>query len=415
MYVNMSYPLFVTNCVFEGNDNTIESESYGNSGALHMGGSVTNATVVDSVFRGNMACSSGGAVYVGVGTNIYAVPTPVVLRNCLFEGNAAKSGGAVTLVGKGAYLLEDCAFRGNYVVAPDSQGGALRLVGSSTTAVARCSFEGNVAKYGGAASLCQGGGAFSFTNCVFASNLATNYGGAVSCDSSNFTDGGADGKDGVYGLYGEFFGCVFTNNVAWNYGGAFFLRDSQKNRNSTTPLTLRNSLFAGNRVTTDGSYHGGGAIYLVSQDNPVVDACTVVGNNIDGQTSTQAGAGIYHRWTGTIVNTIIAYNTLNGELETGKDWIRTRASHTCAYPASSNASSYLRDAEGCVRADPCFLDVSAGNYGLAGNSPCKHAGLLEDWMSDACDLAGNVRVFGSAPDMGCYERVYPIGTMMIMR
>ena len=108
--------------------------------------------------------------------------------------------------------------------------------------------------HGGALSLRQDSGSFAFTNCVFVANTATNFGGAVACDADNFPNG----NDGLspYGIYGEFFGCTFTNNVAWGYGGALFLR-GQTSRNSANPLVLRNSLFAGNRVTTGGRYHCG--------------------------------------------------------------------------------------------------------------------------------------------------------------
>lgn len=49
-----------------------------------------------------------------------------------------------------------------------------------------------------------------------------------------------------------------------------------------------------------------------------------------------------------------------------------------------------------------FVDATIGNYLLGTNSPAVDAGQL--LPSVATDLDGAPRVFGSAPDMGCYER-----------
>ena len=54
--------------------------------------------------------------------------------------------------------------------------------------------------------------------------------------------------------------------------------------------------------------------------------------------------------------------------------------------------------------DPKFTDAANGDYTLQKESPCRDAGALLAWMTDgSLDLAGKSRVFGDAPDMGCYE------------
>ena len=72
-------------------------------------------------------------------------------------------------------------------------------------------------------------------------------------------------------------------------------------------------------------------------------------------------------------------------------------------------------ANGCVNAAPLFADAANGDFTLRPNSPCRNAGVLEDWMTDATDLAGSKRVSGRGVDMGCYELFVPSGLNIIVR
>ena len=72
-------------------------------------------------------------------------------------------------------------------------------------------------------------------------------------------------------------------------------------------------------------------------------------------------------------------------------------------------------ANGCVNADPLFADAANGDFTLQPNSPCRNEGRLEDWMTDATDLAGSKRVSGRGVDMGCYERFVPAGLYISFR
>ena len=44
-----------------------------------------------------------------------------------------------------------------------------------------------------------------------------------------------------------------------------------------------------------------------------------------------------------------------------------------------------------------------------------NAGVLCDWMAGARDLADRPRVFGGAPDVGCYEFFGEPPTILILR
>ena len=357
-------------------------------------------------FNGNSSNDgdNGGGVLV-------ASTACVSLNNCSFSENVAGKGGAVYCTSQSRTSVTGCDFSSNRA----DDGGAFYMAGLAAASLSNCTFTLNRAGYGGAAGFEQSEGSyFAFTNSVFASNVSTKYGGAVSCCRSNYQPNGTEGPD-LKGMYGKFYGCTFTNNVASDCGGALFHRENKSDRNSGTPLILRNSLFAYNRVTTAGSYHCGGGIYLLSYDKPVVDSCTITCNDVTSGGSNQFGAGFYNRWSCSIINTIIAGNTMNGEPEGANDWLRSgatiTASHSCAYPAPSPYNQFT-SANGCVTVSPRFTDLVKGCFALRSSSPCKDTALLEPWMANALDLAGNARVIGDGPNMGCYEAVFSKGVVI---
>ena len=93
-----------------------------------------NCTVLGTVFAGNQANSTGGAIY-SIGA--------LSIQNCSFsENQAVVSGGAI--YGAGVNLI-GCTFSGNHAPA----GGAITCSGRTLDAE-RCSFSGNSATNGGA-------------------------------------------------------------------------------------------------------------------------------------------------------------------------------------------------------------------------------------------------------------------------
>jgi hypothetical protein len=57
---------------------------------------------------------------------------------------------------------------------------------------------------------------------------------------------------------------------------------------------------------------------------------------------------------------------------------------------------------GSITNDPFLVDIVAGNYHLAVDSPCVNAGN-NAYVSALTDLDGNARFFGADVDMGAYE------------
>ena len=105
------------NCVISDNESAVPSSK------TTCGGGAVRAVNGTILFRGctfsnNTAASRGGAIRMGVGSN-------VTLDNCVFEGNSAYAGGAV-YVGKGTLsVINGTKFRNN---TSSTSGGAISFV-----------------------------------------------------------------------------------------------------------------------------------------------------------------------------------------------------------------------------------------------------------------------------------------------
>lgn len=398
-------PFTMTNCLFEANTNLC---SDGNAGAMYL---TQRGEVTDCQFIGNVASNAAGAVRCLLGDSAVCRFT-----RCRFAENRALKGGALYCDGQGYVDFDDCIFEGNEA---ERQGGALLQAWYAKLSLNRCLFTGNRAgDSGGGISFRQqhSGADFAATNCVFASNTAVNYGGGAGIDSANQTAATAD----TFPLYGSFYSCVFTNNTAGKAGGGFWLREPKSRPDSVQdrPLTFRNCLFARNRVTGNEQYNAGGGIQLISRAYPMVDGCTIVDNDAK-YSGGGSGSGLYSRWQITLRNTIVARNRLKGAENSSKDdWFRKESgvivSNCCVWPLPSNtdAKTLFTSDTASFLADPVFTDFAAGDYTLHATSPCRNKGVNQAWMEDATDLKGDARIFGGTVDMGCYERVYQLGTIL---
>ena len=242
----------------------------------------------------------------------------------------------------------------------------------------------------------------SFSNCVFRSNISTGRGGGFS-----------GGWDSV--VRGELVNCVVTNNSAVRQGGGVLLRDKAQGQASDFSFLMRNCLVAMNSTTKTENGEGAG-VYFVASANLFMDSCTIVSNCCATKSS---GAGLSHRWGGTATNCVIAFNVRGSALEEGHSWclggdtpVTSAYQNCCVWPAAADA--FLAE-NGCVNADPCFVDAAKGDFTIRSKSPCRDSGIVEDWMIGGCDIVGNPRIFGNGVDMGCYERNNFPGFAIIFR
>jgi len=239
------------------------------------------------------------------------------LRNCTFLENTADRGGGCFCVSSSP-TFTDCVFEGNSATeALDTYGGGGMFCYAGSPSFSGCTFSSNTSVY-------HGGGLYFYvdcyptmTDCYFISNSVTGAGGAGihSRQSSSLT----------------LTGCVFWNNSASGNGGGF-----QGHYDSNATLT--NCSFYGN-----SSGGGGGGVSLhqsstVSLTNTII-ACSVVGEAIfceGGGAATFTCCDVHGNAGGDWVGCIAGQDTIDGNFSE----------------------------------DPLFCDAEAGDFHVAGESPC---------------------------------------------
>lgn len=176
--------------------------------------------------------------------------------------------------------------------------------------------------------------------------------------------------------------CTFTNNSVY----AYVNKDT---------ATLRNCLIANN--STSSATAPGGILLGAG----TVESCTVAYNK-NTATITTGAHGVLQTG-GTILNSIIAHNATDYALYNDYNHVKSggTCTYTCTYPAIAATGNNVEA--------PCFADASAGDFTLGDGSELFDAGLTQDWMASATDLAGNARVSGTSVNLGAYEGETPAG------
>ena len=223
-------------------------------------------------------------------------------------------------------------------------------------------------EHGGSVLMRAGG---TISNCVFASNFIPAWNGR----------GGAISMGSADALVTH---CVFTGNRCSN-------NDTNAGGNAIDIAagTVRNCLFVGNgkRDYTPG-WCG-----TVCMTDGTIENCTFA-NNADGKC-----AGVSVNNAKATVRNCVFYGAdcENASSELGKIMNYTANASRffyCCAPVKINDS--------CFAATDPFVDATHGDWTPAASIVDK--GEESAWMTGATDLAGNPRISGTKPDIGCYEK-----------
>ena len=296
-----------------------------------------------------------------LGGAIFNYGASLSLNDCIICDNEAEVGGGVNSCG-GETTLTNCTITDN---TAENFGGAVYCSNGATTLV-NCSVINNTANDGGA--IYNDEGTLSLSDCTIRDNEA-------------FLGGGMTSIVGVTTLAN----CTLTNNASEESGGFACLSIG-------SVFTATNCLVAGNNGRFGGAFelHGTATLYN----------CTIADNRASG-----CGGGFCLDGNAvlTAYNTIIAENSASSS---GDDVYLESSDFPVAnaYNTLSSFSNWTGGADNLTydASQPLFTDVAAGDYTLAENSQAINKGNNRR-VTTFTDIAGNIRVFGGAVDLGAYE------------
>lgn len=307
---------------------------------------------------------------------------------CRFEGNFANySGGAVSADPKASNpipftLLSGCLITNNF--AETGNGGGICNVSHAVGSV--IVGNRNTSNHGGGVAYCE-----LVENCDIIGNRGYSGGGIGFCtlvSSCRIADNYARNGGGAYG--GTLVGCVLTNNATTYRGGGFY------------GSTLYNCRVVGNRVIS-GEAGGGwdGVCYnsLIADNQGIGFKCWDMVSSLFNCTITGNGGSGFTTMASDKLRAVNVISWGNGASDKA-----TLVSSNCCLAAGSSVPA---GSDNVFMADPRLTADLDGNL-LPKNRRCRNAGMVFDWMTDptdvrSCDLAGNDRIQGSAPDFGCFE------------
>jgi len=198
--------------------------------------------------------------------------------------------------------------------------------------------------------------------------------------------------------------CSVISNTSYNIGGGIVCYSG-----GTVSRTVisRNSADS----CAGGIYcYGGGALTncLIGEQNQapefagvyLCDGGALYNCTIAGNYASRYCGGICTSNRGTVVNTIIYDNTAVLGYDNWQNYGNiANYSHCCTTPTNN-----LPNENQCLPEDPPFAGALT-NFHLTETSPCRNAGVVMPWMTDATDLDGNPRTIAGKVDIGCYEYI----------
>ena len=355
-----------------------------------------STTVSNCVFKG---LSDRSAIY-GV-----AAKTDVVAIDCIFTNNVFANSPVRTHLSVAA---TNCVFSGNANTETSINGGGA-ISGVANLSCENCVFTDNrtTGWYGGA--ILMNGGVFAIDRCSFVGNNET--------VTYNRNDGCGGGAVSVIGsATGYIRNCLFVSNscstpIGKNTrsygGGAIYVSGA------STAVSIENCTLSGNSVSdTSGSTTSdiGGALLVAS-------GTVGVTNCVFHENRTRLADGGWGSWkTAHLYLPAACWALAANCLEANFTYDNTYYDFTKTENTNLHNLSDGANGNKVGNYDPKFTDATNGDYTLQKGSPCRDAGALLAWMTDgSLDIGGNARIFGNAPDMGCYEWWQKSGLSIFVR
>jgi hypothetical protein len=320
-------------------------------GALYL---IGDHGVVDSVlFRQNRvtAISPDGSTYTGSGGAATLVGSNAAFTTCIFVGNSATGNPTGAYEGGGGGAV--------YITANDSQTDELGL---SAPSFFNCAFFSNVAlgntlAWGGAVVHLSDAGRLApvYVNCIFASNQAETWGGAV----ANFTRV-IEAPPFTPELTPRFTNCTFTDNIASERGGGLFNDGFEVMGSQVFNQTVVNSILFNNGAPE------GSEVYTMDGNTTFSYSLVLFSEGSDGTWDTAVGID-------------------------GGNNVDTSPVFVDAGDPDGADNTFGTDDDG-LRLMSTSPAISAGNS------------AAPDLVGVSIDFRGGPRIVGPAVDMGAYEQ-----------
>jgi len=419
-----------------GNCGDNDHDGVGNGGGLCLGGPGRVRAFNGSTIVSNSAVNGGGVALINGGWfDARGLPS----NGVVIGANTATNGGGLYLdLDAVALLTGDVTLDGNSA----SVGGGC-YVGTNSVLLTQPTngvgalLVNNVASLSGGGLLLNGPNAFAETR---QARFGIPGGGNVA--RGTFLAGGGGGVFVINGGEYRAFNCIFDSNVASNFGGAIstfsnakrVLVDSEFSApQGTLPLTR----FVNNRAKFAGAIMGFGVTDLQLANALIASNCA----------SELGGALVFgESWTGSVVNVImtansasnadavllgdfgvatfqhctIADNNSNGVVHSGG--VGVPLFENCivwghvVQQIDTNATVRFCDVQGGftgllnISNNPAFVNPAALDYQLAFDSPCIDQGATLIAVTNDC--IGNPRPYDGGWDMGAYEFVPEPGALL---
>lgn len=342
--------------------------------------------------------TNAAAIYGQYAVNGYYVKPgwSCAATGCRFEN--ANWGGPGAIRYLYAFAATNCVFANNFNCCDNlSGGGAIGLVGNLFCK--NCTFTGNYTSgaFGGAVDLSYAG-LVELDGCVFSNNYVTCEIADNLLTRTSSIGGGAISMSGA--VTGSVQNCLFAGNYLTTskspnvYGGAVRLFSS------SALVSFENCTFANNTITVGGTNKDNGGAIGVANGTLAATNCIFYANHgMLGSTSWKTSHLSVKDWS-------LVANCLEANFEYGGTTYDFSTIDTGDAPTTHIVDGENGNLVGDY--DPKFTDAANGDYTLQKKSPCRDAGTSLSWMdTESTDLAGNGRIVGNAPDIGCYEWFNP--------